>query len=181
MKKFKPNAILLDGRQVYVRRITVADCNARYVRWMNAPSINQFLESRFTVWTIKNLREYIKKINQNKDSIFLAIIAKDTNKHIGNIKIGPINWDHLFAELGIVIGDKAYWGRGLATETIRLATEYCFKTLGLHKVTAGAYANNIGSLKAFYKAGFKTEGVRPRHFKYKNGYVGVVLLGKLRR
>jgi len=79
-------------------------------------------------------------------------------RHIGNLKIGPIDRNHGTADLGILIGEKDCWGRGLATEAIALATEYAFSELRLRKITAGSYSNNPGSVKAFVKAGWEVEG-----------------------
>lgn len=179
MKSPKYRLIIM-GKDIYLREICILDANMRYCGWLNDPLVNQYLESRFNNWSLKQVRDYIGKIKKNKDYVFLAIMAKDINKHIGNVKLGPINSKHKFADLGIMIGDRGYWNKGLAAETIKLVSGYCFKELGLNKVTAGAYANNIGSLKAFKKAGFKIEGLRVRHFRYKNKYVDAVLLAKIK-
>lgn len=180
MKKINNKALLIEGKNIQLRKIMLEDANEKYLRWMRDEQVNQFLESRFQSWSIKKIANYIEKISQSPDSIMLAIIAKKTGEHIGNIKIGPISQAHKFAELGIIIGAKNYWGKGLATETIKKVTEYCFKSLGLHKVTAGAYINNLGSISAFKKSGFKIEGIRKKQFLYKNRFVDAVLLGKVK-
>lgn len=170
----------IDGERIYLRIINLSDANKKYCRWLNDREINQYLESRFEKWSLKKLKDYIRKTKEDKDYIFLAIVTKDTNIHIGNIKLGPINRHHKFADMGIIVGDKAFWGKGVATEAIELMVSYAFNTLKLHKLTAGAYANNVGSIKAFKKAGFKIEGLRKKHFRDKNDYVDAVLLGKIK-
>ena len=102
----------------------------------------------------------MKNFHGNKDNIFLAIVLKDNKKHIGNIKIGPINWYHRLAEIGIMIGEKDCWGKGYAAEAISLLADFAFSKLNLHKLTAGCYEQNQGSLKAFQKAGFEVEEVK---------------------
>ena len=57
--------------------------------------------------------------------------------------------------LGIIIGERDCWGKGLATEAISLVTEYAFEFLNLNRVGAGCYEGNTASLKTFEKAGFK--------------------------
>ncbi|HEY5122999.1 MAG TPA: GNAT family protein, partial [Ignavibacteria bacterium] len=80
------------------------------------------------------------------------------------IKLGPINWIHRAGDISLLIGDKNYWGKGLATEAIKILVDFAFNVLNLHKVYAGYYESNAGSAKAFGKCGFEVEG------KYREGY-----------
>jgi len=171
----------IDGRQIYLREICFSDANKNYCRWLNNSQVNKYLESRFERWSSEKLKDYIKEIKRDNNHLFLAIIEKEGEKHIGNIKLGPINRQHKFADIGVIIGDKDYWGKGFASEAIKLITDYAFCTLKLHKLTAGAYKNNVGSIKAFKKNGFSIEGVRKNHYFYKSKYVDAVLLGILRK
>lgn len=168
---------LIIGDQIYLRKIKLSDVDDRYCKWMNNPKVNQYLESRFQKWTVRNLKGYVREIKNNPDYLFLAIIEKKESKHIGNVKIGPINKVHRFAEIGIIIGEESFWGKGFASEAIRLVIDYSFNVLNLHKLTAGAYENNIASIKAFEKAGFSEEGRRRNYYLYKDEYVDSVLLG----
>lgn len=54
-----------------------------------------------------------------------------------------------------MIGDKNYWGRGIAADTISLISNYAFDELHLRKVFAGVYGNNIGSIKALKNVDLK--------------------------
>jgi ribosomal-protein-alanine N-acetyltransferase len=173
--------VLIEDECIYLREIQLSDVNRSYCNWMNDPEVNKYLESRFEKWSIKKLKIYVSEIKKNPDCIFLAIIAKGKNKHIGNIKIGPINRFHKFADVGIVIGEKSFWGKGIATEAIRLVVDYAFHKLGLHKLTAGAYRCHSRSKRAFEKAGFSVEGVRRKHYLCDGNYVDGVLLGIVRK
>lgn len=168
---------LIEGKRIYLRQVTSGDAEGRYLQWLNDPAINRFLESRYQKWSKKSLKDYIKAINKNSANVFLAIVASDKDVHIGNIKVGPVDPRYKHADVGIVIGERAYWGKGFATEAIKLVIGYSFKTLKLHKLTAGAYANNIGSIKAFRRAGFSIEGVRRDQFCCNRAYCDGVLLG----
>jgi ribosomal-protein-alanine N-acetyltransferase len=170
----------IEGEHLYLREVHLSDVNEDYHRWMNDSEVTQYLESRFYPNSVEKLRDYVISKLAEQDSIFLAITLKDGDRHIGNIKLGPINWNHKFGDIGIMIGDRANWGKGYATEAIKLLVDYAFRKLNLHKVTAGCYANNQGSLKAFKKAGFQTEAVRKKHFFCNGKYVDGILLGIIR-
>src|SRR5262249_20541648 len=144
----------IDGERIYLREVRPADVNENYYHWMNDPEVTQYLESGFYPNSMEGLREYVTQMSGDRDSVFLAIIVKEGNRHIGNIKLGPINWIHRFADVGLLIGAKEYWGQGFATEAIRLVTNYGFQVLNLHKLTAGCYEPNQGSFRAFLKVGY---------------------------
>lgn len=177
----KKRGVFIEGERIYLREIRLSDANRNYCDWMNDSEINQYLESRFEKWSVSKLKRYISDIKRNPDNVFLAIVSRDGNKHIGNIKIGPINRRHKYADVGIIIGEKSFWGKGIATEAIKLVVDYAFNKLGLHKLTAGAYRCNIGSIRAFKRAGFSVEGVREKHCLCNGNYVDGVLLGIVRR
>ncbi len=135
----------------------------RYLSWMNNPEIQQHLESRFAEHSRESLREFVRKCSQDADTLFFGIANKENSRHVGNIKVGPINRRHLIADIGLRIGDKSVWGCGFATAAIRCVVRIMQKELNLAKATAGAYESNIGSIRAFEKAGFTIESVRPAH------------------
>src|SRR3989344_7036025 len=97
----------IEGNNIYLDEMKFSFIGKTYLSWMNDKTVNQFLESRFQRWTIIKLKQYISEITIDLHNLFLAIVLKNGNKHIGNIKIGPINTFHKFADLGLVIGDKS--------------------------------------------------------------------------
>lgn len=166
------------GERIYLRRLTEDDASDEYVHWMNDPDINQYLESRFYVQTIESTKSFIRSVTNDNNYQF-GIFFKETGTHIGNIKIGGINNYHRFADIGFLIGEKDYWGKGIASEAIKIATDFSFNSLKIHKLYGGAYASNIGSIKAFLKNGYLEEGRQKSQCLCKDKYVDVVLLGKV--
>ena len=170
----------IKGERIYLREVRPSDVNENYYRWMNDPEVTRYLESRFYPNSMEGLREYVAGKLGDRDNVFLAIVLKDGDRHIGNIKLGPINWIHRLADVGILIGEKDCWGKGYATEAIRLVVDYAFRELNLHKVTAGCYDANQGSVRAFLKAGFTQEGVRKSQVYCDGQYVDTILMGIIR-
>lgn len=166
----------VDGKRIYLRGLCPDDVNERYYCWMNDPEVTRFLESRFYPITPAELRDFVSAHTSNLHNVFLAIVLKEKGTHIGNIKLGGIDWVHRFANVGLLIGEKEYWGQGYASEAIALVTEYAFRVLNLGRLTAGFYAANVGSIKAFEKAGWQREGVQKLHYFSDGEYVDRISL-----
>ncbi len=82
------------------------------------------------------------------------------------------------AEIGVYL-DATARGAGVGEACVRLATEWCFNFLGLHRVTARVLARNAPALATFEKLGFRREGLLIDH-EYREGtYEDVVLLAIL--
>lgn len=167
----------LTGAQICLRAVVPEDAAGGYLRWMNDPVITRYLETKAGTHTEASLRDYIHDTSADTSTVFLAIVLREDDRHVGNIKLSSIDRRHLFGEIGIIIGEQDCWGRGLATEAITLLKDYAFTQLGLHKLMAGCYANNVGSARAFEKAGFQTEAVRPAHFWSEGRWVDGIFLG----
>jgi RimJ/RimL family protein N-acetyltransferase/methionyl-tRNA formyltransferase len=147
-----------------LRSLSTADVGERYVGWLNDPLINRFLEVRYAAHSIESTRDFVRSINDSPDSELFGIFLAETGDHIGNIKIGPVNRAHRRAEVGLLLGERPHWGKGFATEAIAAVTGYAFRELGLEKLTAGCYQENVGSRKAFLKAGYVDEATLPGHW-----------------
>jgi ribosomal-protein-alanine N-acetyltransferase len=176
----RPFHPFLAGERLYLREVRPCDAGETYYRWMNDPEVTRFLESRFFPQSVEGLRQYVNERLGDRNNVFLAIVLRDGHRHIGNIKLGPIDWIHRRGDIGLLIGEKDCWGRGYATEAIRLLTDYAFATLNLRKLTAGAYAANEGSARAFEKVGFTREGLLKAHSFCQGTYVDLILLGLVR-
>jgi RimJ/RimL family protein N-acetyltransferase len=150
--------VVLEGETVILRECRENDCNTIYLSWLNDPNVNKYLETRWTEQTLEKIISFVSEIHKSDHSILFAIIYCDNNTHIGNIKLGPIHPHYNYADVSYFIGDCNYWGKGIATEAIKLVKDYAFDVLGLHRVQAGLFEENVGSKKALEKAGFILEG-----------------------
>lgn len=158
--------------------LTPEDVSDTYVGWLNDPEINRYLESRFAVHDRAGVVAYVESMLASPTSLFLAIHSKALDQHVGNIKIGPIDRHHGLGEIGLMIGERAAWGRGIATHAIAAVVEIGFRDLDLRKLTAGCYASNGGSRIAFERAGFTVEATRRAHFVSDERLEDLVLLAR---
>jgi RimJ/RimL family protein N-acetyltransferase len=140
------------------------DVHEAYVGWLNDERVNRYLETRFAPATLESTRQFVAAALNSEASLFCGIRLRATNRHVGNIKMAPIDWHHGLGEMGIMIGEPRAWGKGVATAAINIMATIAKEELHLRKLTAGCYASNKGSVRAFLKAGFLIEGTRKQHF-----------------
>ncbi|MCX5115666.1 GNAT family N-acetyltransferase [Micromonospora sp. NBC_00362] len=60
------------------------------------------------------------------------------------------------AELGYIF-DPAYGGRGYATEAVTAVVAHAFDRLGVRRITAGCFADNLASVRILEKVGMRRE------------------------
>ncbi len=108
--------------------------------------------------TLEEQLEYIKECEAEEDGYYWSIETKD-GITIGTVALTDINQHHRIAELGVVVGDKAYWGKGVATEVVAAVVQYAFSDLGLERISAETEAGNVGVQKVLSAAGFEQDGL----------------------
>jgi RimJ/RimL family protein N-acetyltransferase len=86
------------------------------------------------------------------------ILARATGEMIGRIGVFNIDWDQRACELGIVIGDANYWGRGYGRDATRTLVDHIFKTTRLERIFLFTSADNVRARKSFEAAGFRWRG-----------------------
>jgi RimJ/RimL family protein N-acetyltransferase len=154
--------------------------NDRYLSWLNDHEVTRYLETGVFPATQQDLEKYYESITGTSNQVLLAIVDKASNAHIGNIKLGPINWIHRRSLLGILIGDKSFWGKGVGLEAMRLMVEYGFCRLNLHRIYLAVFAENEAGVRLYEKVGFKVEG-RFRDDMFQDGtYKDRLWMGLLR-
>lgn len=170
----------LTSKRLYFRRLSAGDATDVYASWLNDPAINRFLEVRHVQHTIQTCRSFIETCNADTASFLFGIFTNGGKNHIGNIKLGPVDWRYGSGQISLFIGDRAYWGAGYATESISEITKFGFVELGLFRLEAGCYEDNLGSLRAFLKSGFSPEGFFRKKFTLDGKRTGCFWLGALR-
>lgn len=167
----------LDGRSIYLRPLDVADVTDSYVGWLNDPDVKRFLETRHSDQTHETVLAFVECVNERSNEHIFAICRASDDKHIGNIKVGPIKANHSVADVSLFIGESDCWGKGYATQAIDVISRYAIRQLGIQKLAATAYAANAGSVGAFLKVGYRQEGLRRKHYILDQAPADLVELG----
>lgn len=162
----------LESERLFYKPVGLHNVTTEYLEWLNDPEVNKYLEV-----PKENTYEELKKYIQNtmdKKTFFWGIYIKDSKKHIGNIKIDPMNLRHGRGEYGIMIGDKREWGKGFANEASVEILNFCFKVLNLRKITLGVIEDNSSAVNLYLKLGFEVEGNYKKHIIFEGEYLNVL-------
>ena len=148
-----------------------------YVAWLNDPDVVRFTEARFQSHTLESTMAYVRAVDASpRDELFRILVD---GAHVGNIKLTGIDRHHRRSSIGILIGRRDFWGRGIGPRAVDLITQHAFGSLALHKLVAGIYADHERSRKTFEKAGFRIEAVLKDHRRVENRFVDEMLLARL--
>jgi ribosomal-protein-alanine N-acetyltransferase len=145
----------LAGPRIVLKALNSQSFSDDYAIWMQDKDILQSISRKSKIYTKADLTAYIAQMNESLSDYLFGIFLKEKDLHIGNIKIGNVDHKRKKADVGLLIGNKAMWGNGYATEAIGLVTDYAFNQLDLNKLIAGMFIDNVGSIKAFSKLGYK--------------------------
>ncbi|TCP58290.1 ribosomal-protein-alanine N-acetyltransferase [Tumebacillus sp. BK434] len=88
-----------------------------------------------------------------------GIFLQDSGELIGNVTLAEILRGALQSCFIGYYLDEQQNGKGYMSEAVRMATEFGFQELNLHRIEAGVMPHNIGSIRVLEKAGFVKEGI----------------------
>ena len=171
---------MIVGRKVRLRPVERDDL-PRFVEWFGDPDVRRYLllYLPFSLAQEERWFESLQGRLERQQDVLLAIETAD-GVHIGNIGLNSINWKDRNAELGIVIGEKAYWSQGYGTDAIRTLLELAFREMNLHRVFLRVDADNERGIRCYEKAGFQRDGTL-RQMVFKEGaYIDQHIMSILR-
>ncbi|MEP6584622.1 MAG: GNAT family N-acetyltransferase [Ginsengibacter sp.] len=119
-------------------------------------------------YTIEDAVSFINFSKQEKASLIYAI---EWDGHFCGV-IGLVAQADVYrrtAEIGYWLGEP-FWNKGIATEAVRLITDYGFTQLGYLRIHTGIFEFNIGSMKVLEKNGYNKDGIFEKNI-FKNGKI----------
>jgi RimJ/RimL family protein N-acetyltransferase len=129
--------------------------------WLNDPQITATLKINLGV-TRREEEQFFEQVETRRDTDFVWAMLDETDRHIGFLGLVEINWRNRWATGGLFIGERAAWGRGYATDAIRVRTKFAFGELGLHRIEG--HTMNPAMKRVYEKSGYKHEGVARQKF-----------------
>ena len=169
--------ILYINEELILKILREDDVSDEYVNWLNNYELMRFTEQIYEKHTIEKVISFVKnKLNSNSEFLFGIFYL---GKHIGNIKMGPIDYNHKVSDISYFIGENKYWGKGIASKVVDRVVRFGFENLFLNKINASCYETNYASEKVLKKCGFELEGIRKKQYIFEGKRVNALLFGKL--
>lgn len=143
------------------------------VEWLNDPAVVRYSEQRHHKHSVEFQDMFIRMFVE--PSLYREIYLK--KKLIGSItaRVDEIN---SVADVGIMIGEKSEWGKGLGYEAWAGFCDHLFST-GIRKIEGGTMMANMGMISIFRKYHMFYEGRRHAHFMHGDEPMDMVLWGRV--
>ena len=152
---------VLVGTNGVTLRTPILDDHKIYVRWMLEPETSRFWGGRIADIRDEAFAERHTKDADDPNSVSWAIAYG--NETVGFTGLFDIDWVTRDCESGIFIGRSDLYGRGIASEAVRLRTEFAWREMNLHRVHNWISLRNRGSRRANEKAGYRQMGLMRRY------------------
>ena len=152
---------ILAGDRIRLRAPALEDLPV-FARWFADPEVTRYLLRRYPPSPAQELAWFESMATSEKDLVW-AVAIKEGELLVGAIGLHRIDWQHRHAWIEIVLGDRSAWGKGYATEAMRLVTHHAFHELGLEKVLASVYGGNERSVRMAETLGYRQCGLLRRN------------------
>ena len=126
-------------------------------------------------------RNIAKNTSYTSGEYQFAIEARDSREFIGQCGFVKINWKNRVGEMAILIGEKAYRGRGYGQDAVSVLCRFGFDELNLHKIKALVFDFNAPALCCYEKCGFAREGILKEEIYREGAYHDVVCMALFRK
>lgn len=147
-----------------LRPLTADDATERYSAWLEDETAALYIEGAKARYAVADLRAYIEARAGREDVLFLGIFTRHDGAHIGNIKYEPISIAERHAVMGILIGDRAWRGKGVAEEVILASASFLRVRHGIATIYLGVHKEHAAARKSYEKAGFRETATAPFAF-----------------
>ncbi|HLO04837.1 MAG TPA: GNAT family protein [Symbiobacteriaceae bacterium] len=132
--------------------------------------------------TMSEFEEQVRSQRATDGRRLFAIEAEAEGGHtlIGSITFRGLDRISRRATIGMMIGDKRYWGRGYGTAVVRQFVRFLFTSYNLHRIDIDTFSDNERAIRCYKKCGFVEEGRLRKAMWTTKGYRDQVMMGLLR-
>jgi RimJ/RimL family protein N-acetyltransferase len=171
--------LMLEGKRVRLRALERGDAERGH-RWINDGQVRELLHGMRYPVSVEDEERWLEGATSSSFSRVALAIETREGAHIGNAELRGVSAEDRRGELGILIGEKEYWGKGYGTDATVTVLRFAFEVMNLHRVWLTTGDNNPRAIACYRKCGFREEG-RLRQDRYLGGrYSDTIVMGVLR-
>lgn len=150
----------LEGEKVRLRPFGPGDITEAYLGWLNDAKVTRYSNQRFRTHTRESCEAYLAGF-AGTPNLFLSIRDAASDAAIGTMTAYR-NLHHGTCDVGIMVGERDYWGGGYGQEAWNLLTGWLLDPQGggVRKLTAGTLAANGAMVRLMERSGMTLEAVR---------------------
>ena len=149
---------ILLGEKTILRPFTEDNITPAYISWLNDPRITRFSNQRFHQHDQASSHAYLTTFNSSHN-LFISIYDRAGGRHIGTMT-AYINQHHNTADIGLLIGDPASWGKGYGQDAWNTFGNWMLNVFKIRKLTAGAAIGNKAMVRIMECFGMSYEATR---------------------
>jgi RimJ/RimL family protein N-acetyltransferase len=154
----RPAPVEIVGAHIRLRPFTTGDIGARYLGWLNDSMVVRYSNQRFVTHDAASCGRYLDSF-AGTANLFLAIEPIGQREPIGTMTAYRATM-HGTADMGIMIGDRAVWGKGYGQDAWDTLLGWLLDDPAIRKVTAGTLGCNAAMLRLIERSNMALEGVR---------------------
>ncbi|USG64815.1 GNAT family N-acetyltransferase [Brevibacillus ruminantium] len=159
---------MFESARICFRKVTADDASI-YHAWRNDPAVMKTTSLSLDVFTLEETAAFVQNVILGSSSgKSYMIIDKASANPIGITSLIQLDEKNRNAECIIDLGEKEFWGKGYATEALKLLLDYAFLELNLHRVSLRVFSFNEKAIRLYEKLGFTHEG-RSRQSVFRDG------------
>lgn len=168
--------------EITLRKITASDLDSLYEIYSNERLFQyspvMLKKNKDTVANM--IGHFERDFNKGKE-IFLGIcLNSDPDNIVGVAEIFDYSQDVNMVTIGYRLNDR-FWGKGIATKTVKAMTDYLFNGIGISRVQAFVMPENIKSQNVLERNGFIKEGIVRQGYVWKGkGVIDLILYSQLK-
>jgi RimJ/RimL family protein N-acetyltransferase len=172
---------LLNGPRVRLTALRAEDFTA-IAGWYTDAEFLRLFDSRPAIpQTAGELRKWVEEHRKGSCAFFFGVRLKQEDELIGYLELDGIQRLHGVCGLGIGIGAPEHRGRGYGAEAVRLALNFAFDELNMHRVQLTVFSYNKPAAALYERLGFRREGTFRECLQRDGQRHDMFLYGLLRR
>jgi RimJ/RimL family protein N-acetyltransferase len=168
---------MLEGSRIRLWSLEKFDISQNY-HWGNDPELVRLAGMDPAPKSLVDIERWFETVHTSTNQKMFTIKSHEGD-YLGNISLTGIDYRTGCTEIGLFLGDRTQWQRGVGTEAVTMVTRFAFGQLRLHRVEARVLAFNERAQRLFERCGFVREGVLRQSHYADDTYHDVVVYARL--